>query len=729
MAVGPSGQIVDEKATLRRVAMLVARAAPPEEVFAAVAAEAGRLMGADFAVLSRYDPDGTAMVVGTWAATGHGGPVPAGSRVGPGDLSVHTLVFGTGRPARIEDYGDNPGRSATIAREWVFRSVVGVPISLQGRLWGVIVVASRAEEPLPPHTEGWLAGFTDLVATAIANCQARTELRGFAAEQAALRRVAVLVARAAPPEEVFAAVTAEAGQLLEVDFTILSRYAADGSATIVGTWARAGAAMPPSGGTRFESEGRNVHSLVFRTGRPARMDSYQDASGPPADVARQWGYGAGVGVPISVDGRLWGVIIVGSALQEPLPADTEDRLAGFTELLATAIANTQARMELRDFAEEQAALRRVATLVARAAPPEEVFGAVSAEAGQLLEVDFTVLSRYAADGTVTVVGGWARTDPGRPLAVGLRMETGGRNLHTLVFDTGRPARIDDYADASGPAGDVARDWAFRSAVGAPISVEGRLWGVISVVSATEESLPAGTEGRLAGFTELVGTALANAEAQAALTASRARIVTAADDARRRIERDLHDGAQQQLVSLALQLRAAQAAVPPAAGGLAAELDGVVDGLTGVLDQLRDLAGGIHPAALAKGGLRAALAAMARRSAVPVRLDVRLEGRLPEPMELAVYYVVAETLANVVTHAHVTLIDVRVIADADADAGALSVIVRDDGRGGEDLIVGSRLLDLVDRVETLGGRISLRTPQGGGTTLVISLPLHHRAPVS
>ncbi|HEY4408382.1 MAG TPA: histidine kinase, partial [Acidimicrobiia bacterium] len=399
------------------------------------------------------------------------------------------------------------------------------------------------------------------------------------------------------------------------------------------------------------------------------------------------------------------------------------------ELLATAIANTQARMELRDFAEEQAALRRVATLVARAAPPEEVFGAVSAEAGQLLEVDFTVLSRYDADGTVTVVGGWARTDPGRPLAVGLRMETGGRNLHTLVFDTGRPARIDDYADASGPAGDVARDWAFRSAVGAPISVEGRLWGVISVVSATEESLPAGTEGRLAGFTELVGTALANAEAQAALTASRARIVTAADDARRRIERDLHDGAQQQLVSLALQLRAAQAAVPPAAGGLAAELDGVVDGLTGVLDQLRDLAGGIHPAALAKGGLRAALAAMARRSAVPVRLDVRLEGRLPEPMELAVYYVVAETLANVVTHAHVTLIDVRVIADADADAGALSVIVRDDGRGGEDLIVGSRLLDLVDRVETLGGRISLRTPQGGGTTLVISLPLHHRAPVS
>jgi signal transduction histidine kinase len=201
-----------------------------------------------------------------------------------------------------------------------------------------------------------------------------------------------------------------------------------------------------------------------------------------------------------------------------------------------------------------------------------------------------------------------------------------------VLETHRPARLENYGDASNAFADVARDWGFRSSVGVPISVGGRLWGVMIVGSTGEDPLPADTEARLAGFTELVGTALANAEAQAALTASRARIVAAADTARRRIERDLHDGAQQQLVSVALKVRAAQGLVPPEAGELAGQLDGVADRLTSVLEELREMARGIHPAALAEGGLSSAFKTLARRSAVPVRLVVRVEGRLPEGVD-------------------------------------------------------------------------------------------------
>jgi signal transduction histidine kinase len=275
-----------------------------------------------------------------------------------------------------------------------------------------------------------------------------------------------------------------------------------------------------------------------------------------------------------------------------------------------------------------------------------------------------------------------------------------------VARTGRPARI-DYADASGHAADTAREWGFSTGVGAPINVEDRLWGVMSVGTAGDEPPPAATESRLVGFTELVGTALANAEARAALTASRARIVAAADMARRRIERDLHDGAQQHLVSLALHLRAAHAAVPPEAGELAVELRSVADGLASVLEELRELARDIHPAALANGGLGSALRTLANRSAIPVRLDFQVDGRLPEQVDLTAYYVVAEALANAAKHAHASAVTVRVTADT----GALRVVVSDNGRGGADLTLGSGLLGLVDRIEALGGRL-LRRRAGG-----------------
>jgi signal transduction histidine kinase/putative methionine-R-sulfoxide reductase with GAF domain len=700
------------------VATLVARVAAPEEVFAAVATEVGRLLKVGFTILSRYESDGTQVSVGAWSGSRAAVPFPVGTRVQLCGRNVVSLVVRTGRPARIDDYADASGPVADAARGWGLRSAVGVPISVDGRLWGVISVASGQKEPLPPDTEVRLAGFTELVATALANAQTRVELRGLAEEQAALRRVATLVARATPPEEVFAAVTAEVGRLLKVDFTILVRYDPDATATTVGAWNPTGGTVPFPIGTQWGLGGRNVTTLVFQTRRPARMDDFTDASGPTGGVARRWGFRASVGAPIDVEGRLWGFISAVSSRAEPLPADTEARLAGFTELVATAIADAQARVELRGYAEEQAALRRVATLVAGGAPPEAVFAAVPAEVGRVLGADVTALSRYDPDGTATVVAGWGRTAGASRVPVGARIELGGRNMHTLVFETGRPARIDEYADASGEPAALAREWGFPPVVGVPINVEGRLWGAVMVISPSEQPLPAGTEARLAGFTELVATAIANAEAQAALTASRARIVAAADTARRRIERDLHDGAQQRLVSLALHLRAAQAAAPPEAGDLAAQLDGVADGLTGVLDELREIARGIHPAILADGGLRPALKTLARRSAVPVRLDIGVDGRLPEQIELAAYYVVSEALTNTAKHAHASVIDV----DVETGDGVLHVRVRDDGRGGADLTGGSGLVGLTDRVEALGGRLSLRSPPGAGTAVEIALPL-------
>ena len=364
-------------------------------------------------------------------------------------------------------------------------------------------------------------------------------------------------------------------------------------------------------------------------------------------------------------------------------------------------------------AEEQAALRRVATLVTRAAAPNEVLAAVTGEAGRLLHADSATMARFNPEGTATVVASWSSTSAAFP--VGSQWSVGGQDLHTMIFQTRRPARFDDASRGSGPVSDAALEYGIRAAVGVPVSVEGRLWGALAVESPAGP-LPAGTEARLAGFTELAGTAIANAEAQAALAVSRARIVATADATRRRIERDLHDGAQQRLVSLALDVRTAQAAV---AGGVAQQLDRIATGLDDVLDELREIARGLHPAILAERGLPPAIKTLARRSTVPVRVRVQVAGRLPEPVEIAAYYTVAEALTNAAKHARAATADIQV---TERD-GVLHVRVRDDGRGGADFSKGSGLVGLKDRVEALGGHLGMDSPPGGGTTLEITLPLH------
>jgi signal transduction histidine kinase len=427
-------------------------------------------------------------------------------------------------------------------------------------------------------------------------------------------------------------------------------------------------------------------------------------------------------VPIHSRGTLGALLLLENRLIRG--AFTTERLDGVELIagqLAVSLDNAQLYAEFRRIADEQAALRRVATLVARAAPPDEVFAAVTAEAGRLLSVEFTFLGRYDTDGEAMVAlqGAWTRTGGPSPVAVGERMKIAGRNVSTLVFQTGQPARIDRYGEDAGhpPAAAIAAG--MRSGVGVPISVEGRLWGIM-IAGSTLEPLPADTEARLAGFTELVATAIANTESQAQLTASRARIVAAADQTRQRIERDMHDGAQQRLVSLALRLQAAQASVPSELGELGGELELAVEEATGALEELRELARGIHPAILAEGGLPLALKTLARRCTVPVELDVRVDQRPPEPIEIAAYYLVAEALTNTAKHAAASTIHVEV-ATTDGD-GVLRVSVRDNGRGGADPAGGSGLVGLKDRVEALGGRLWLHTAPGAGTTVRAELPL-------
>jgi signal transduction histidine kinase len=248
-------------------------------------------------------------------------------------------------------------------------------------------------------------------------------------------------------------------------------------------------------------------------------------------------------------------------------------------------------------------------------------------------------------------------------------------------------------------------------------VGGSLWGSIAA-GTNREQFPADAEQRMADFTELLATAIANADSRDELAASRRRIVAASDEARRRIERNLHDGTQQQLVSLALAVRAAEANVPPERRDLRAGLSRVATGLVAAVEDLQELSRGIHPAILSAGGLGPALRTLARRSAIPVELDVTTDARLPEPIEVAVYFVASEALANATKHAHASRIEVS-LAPRD---GGLLLSIRDDGVGGADSGRGSGLVGLQDRVEALGGTIRIDSPPGGGTSLVVTLPL-------
>ena len=535
-------------------------------------------------------------------------------------------------------------------------------------------------------------------------------MRQIAEEQAALRRVATLVARGTPPEQVFAAVAEEIGHLLSVDVVNMCRYNPDRTITFLASWDSAGQRFAVH--STLSLGGRNLGTLVYETGRPGRIESYADDSSIGAVTVRA-GVRSAVGTPITVEGRLWGVISVGSSLVQPLPPDAEDRLASFTELVATAIANAESRASLASVAEEQAALRRVATLVAQGAAPEQVFAAVTEEYARLVPVDAAAMARFEPDDTVLYVASWGKAVDFIP--VGSRWTLDGKNVATAVYETGRPARVESQAGATGSLADLIREIGIRSLIATPVVVEGRLWGEMGAGSTREEPLPPDAKERLASFTELVATAIANADSRAQLMASRARIVAAADETRRRIERDLHDGTQQQLVTLILELRQVQAEAPP---GLEGNLSRIAGQVTEVLDQVREISRGIHPAILSEAGLTRALKALARRSAVPVELDLRAGRRLPDQVEVATYYAVSEALANVAKHARASAVHVEL----DTPGTTVRLAIRDDGIGGADPARGSGLTGLRDRIEAVGGTFDVTSPAGGGTTLLIEIPV-------
>ncbi len=701
-------QLADEQAALRRVATLVAEGSTPDRVFDAVRREVARMFDTPVSMLLRYD-NGTATLLAT--SDGFLGPIGRSWLV-EGDSSATAQVCRTGLPARADYTRPTQGPLAAAARAAGGRSAVGVPVVVDGALWGVVTVGTRGTEPLPPDVEGRLAKVTELLATAIANGQAHEQLAQLADEQAALRRVATLVAEGATPHRVFDAVRREVARMFNAPLSGLLRYDADGTVTQLA--ASDDYPGPVETSWPIEGDGSAV-AQVCRTGRPARADYTRPVQGSVAAAAQDQGVRSAVGVPVVVDGALWGVMAVGTREAEPLPADLEDRLAKFTELVATAIANSEAHQELARLADEQAALRRVATLAARGAPPGEVFKAVSAEVTPLVGADAAGVTRYEADGTFTALGGWARN---RDYPVtGRRFPLEG-SVSGLVFETRRPSRIDDFEGLPGEAAAAILEMGWRSAMGAPIWVEGRLWGVLVVYSDSEEPLPPDTERRLGEFTQIVATAIANADSRAELDASRARIVATADATRRRIERDLHDGAQQQLVSLALEVRAAQANAPEEMSKHREDLSHIAEGLTIVLDGLREIALGIHPAILAEGGLGPAVKTLARRSPIPVELDVRVDGRLAESVEVAAYYVVSEALTNAAKHSGASKVEVEV----EVGEHTLRVTVRDDGVGGAEPARGSGLLGLKDRVEALGGTITLESRRTLGTSLIVELPL-------
>jgi PAS domain S-box-containing protein len=709
----------DELSALRHVATLAAEGVAPADLFAVVAKEVARVIHVPRVSVARYEPDGT---VTTCASFPLLDPVSSvGQRWSLAGTNMLAQVRSSCESARVDDYSQLGGELAETMRRIGIGSTVAVPIVVAGRLWGAMAVFSTELDPLPDDTAARLASFTELLATAIANAESREALGRLAEQQAALRRVATLVARGVAPSEVFSAVADEMASCLHVAHATVSRYEGDTFVPLAVYHGDRLRELPE--GFRLALDGDNVAVRVFDTGRVARMDSHDDAPGSHAARIRELGIRSAVGVPIIVGGNIWGAAVVGSTAPEPMPPDTEARMSDFADLVATAIANAATRTELqasrdelRALAEQQAALRRVATLVARGTPPSEVFSPVADEMAMWLHVTHSTVSRY--DGDTFVPPAVYHRGRLQKLPEGVRLELDGDNVAVRVLRTGRVARMDSHDDAPGSHAARIRELGIRSAVGVPIIVGGNVWGAAIVGSTAPEPLPPDTETRMSDFADLVATSIANAATRTELIASRARIVAAADEGRRRLERDLHDGAQQRLIGLGLQTRLAEASVPPELHTLRNQLGEVVSGLTGVSADLQEISRGIHPAILSKGGLGPALKTLARRSAVPVTLDLAIDQRLPDSVEVGAYYVVSEALTNAAKHSRASQVTVRGQTKDDN----LYLSIRDDGIGGADSGKGSGLLGLKDRVEALGGRMRIMSPAGSGTSLHVTIPL-------
>ena len=593
-------RLAHEQAALRRVATLVAQGTPSDALFRAVCGEVQALARADASAVIRFEADGTVTLMGASNATRHS----VGARLELDPEFVVAEVHRTGRAARLDTDDPLAPEMSEVVRAERVRSVVASPIVVEGELWGAITTASR-ERPLAAGTERRLADFTELVATAIANTLARQQVTALAQEQAALRRVATLVATEASPAEVFAQVAEEVTRTFADVQCLLFRDEGDGTATAIAVCGAGVSGRVPLG-EPMPLHPAGVIQRVFREGRPSRIDDYSAVPAPLAEETRDRGVGSAVGCPIVVGERTWGAMVVAAHDAGALPPETETRMAQFADLVATAVANADARAEVERLAEEQAALRRVATLVATGSAPDAVFDAVAAEMERLLGADQVSLGRYEAGEEITVVAD--RGTGASRLPLGSRFRLSEQSVTATVRRTGRPGRIEDFTWADGPIAAMVRANGLRVSVGAPIVVDGALWGVISAGWGRAESPPDDTEERMARFAELLDTAIANADSRDQLTASRARLVAAGDEARRRVVRDLHDGAQQRLVHTIVALKLAQRALETQDGRAESIMAEALAHAEKSNEELRELAHGILPAVLTRGGLPAAVRA-------------------------------------------------------------------------------------------------------------------------
>jgi PAS domain S-box-containing protein len=523
---------------------------------------------------------------------------------------------------------------------------------------------------------GAVVAFTDIEDRVHAERVLRDHDAVLASREAALLRIARLVADGAGSADVFGAVAREVAQVLSMALVVIWRYEPGSPAIVAGAWGdrqhpfRAGSAWPVDQHT--------LKTLLPEIGRPSRIEDFGVVGGGIATAIADAGVRSGAGAAIIVDGDVWGVMGGGVSESQSLPESIEARLAEFTDLVATTISNTESRQELARLADEQAALRRVAMLVAGGVPPSDVFAAVAQEVRAALGVDVVQISRYEADGTATPV--ICRASMGDDTANG--------------------------AEAS-----------------APIVVDGRLWGVMVVYSEAGHPLAVDAAKSIGAFSEVVAMAISNAEAReevaaarSEVAASRSRILAATDAERRRVVRDLHDGAQQRLVHTTITLKLARRALSagePCTGTLLTE---ALDHAEQATIELRELAHGILPNVLVRGGLNAGVDALVARVPVEVKTHVTV-GRLPAAVEATAYFVVAEALTNVVKHSQARLAAVTARVEDDM----LRVLVTDDGVGGA-RSDGSGLIGLADRLSAFDGWLDVESPPSGGTLLEAYIPI-------
>jgi signal transduction histidine kinase len=532
------------------------------------------------------------------------------------------------------------------------------------------------------------------------------ELEQIAEEQAALRRIAILVAQGAAEDELAAAVTSEIGHIFEADRANTMRVDGD-TIRVIGAWRRDGD-LSLAAGLDFPYGGDTTTARIVATRAPARVDSAADLR---TELARRlWierGLHASIGAPVVVDGMVWGAVTAfRTQLDDPFPPGAEMRLHDFAALVAQAIVNAEARRETAAMVAEQTALRHIATLVAAARPQAEVLEAVTAEVGRLFGASTVTLLRPAGDHDGFVVLASCSDPETLPVEPGSRYHPAPGSATLAVLETGCASRSEETSSEQGRC----------SAIVAPVIINGSLHAVLEA-SRPAEAFPDGAETRLRSFADLAAQSIANARAQAEVRASRARIVRASDETRRRLERNLHDGAQQRLVSLSVLLRLATAKLPGAADEARDLLLNAAAELTLALEELRDLARGLHPPFLTERGLGPALEGLASRMPLPVSVEQGIEGQLPAPVEAAVYFVASEALTNVAKHAAAAEATVRTEW---ADGAALIEVV-DDGVGGADLAAGSGLQGLTDRIEALGGSFGVDSVPGKGTRVWARIP--------